>query len=251
MPLAALFLCVFQQDDTQYLPPPRLQVLFLGDRGHHEPAARLQEIYGALARRGVAVDYEDDLLAVTPELLARYDAVAVYANFPAYAAMPAPFAAALTSFVAESGHGLVALHCASACFPESPEWTRLIGARFDRHGVEEFTDRIVAPDHPVMSGWPPLTSWDETYVHRDHQPQGRTVLALRQDEPYTWVRNEGKGRVFYTAWGHDSRTWTQPGFVDLVARGLLWAAGERAAARVASFALPELAYEARPTVPNY
>jgi putative membrane-bound dehydrogenase-like protein len=243
---AALLLALTQQDATG-----RLQVLFLGDQGHHEPAARLQEIYGALARQGIAVDFEDDLLAVTPELLARYDAVAVYANFPDHAAMPAPFAAALTSFVAESGRGLVALHCASACFPDSPEWTRLVGARFERHGGEVFTDRVVAPDHPLLTGWQSFTTWDETYVHRDHQPAGRTVLTVRQDEPWTWVRNEGKGRVFYTAWGHDSRTWNQPGFVDLVARGLRWAAGDRAAARTAAFALPALSYEARDTIPNY
>lgn len=243
---AALLLCAIQQDANA-----RLQVLFLGDRGHHEPAARLQEIYGSLARRGIAVDYEDDLLAVTPEVLARYDAVAVYANFPDHASMPPAFAAALTSFVAEQGRGLVALHCASACFPESSEWTRLVGARFDRHGGEVFTDRIVAPEHPLLAGWQPFTSWDETYVHRDHATQGRTVLTMRADEPWTWVRNEGAGRVFYTAWGHDSRTWMQPGFVDLVARGLRWAAGDAAAARTAAFRLPELAYEARPTVPNY
>ena len=31
-------------------------------------------------------------------------------------------------------------------------------------------------------------------------------------EPWTWVRTHGEGRVFYTAWGHDQRTWSNPGF---------------------------------------
>src|SRR5439155_9223912 len=36
---------------------------------------------------------------------------------------------------------------------------------------------------------------------------------------------QGKGRVFYTAWGHDRRTWTNPGFQNLVERGIRWAVG--------------------------
>ena len=29
------------------------------------------------------------------------------------------------------------------------------------------------------------------------------------------MRTQGKGRVFYTAWGHDQRTWGNPGFQNL------------------------------------
>lgn len=248
--LAAAILALATQQPSA---DARLRVLFLGDHGHHEPAARLQEAVGGLALRGIATDWEDDLARVTPELLARYDAVAVYANFPGHAAAPAAFLAALRSFVAERGGGLVALHCASACFPDSPEWTRLIGARFDRHGAGVFADQRVDSAHPLLAGWTPFTSWDETYVHRDHSDAGRTVLTVRGEErePWTWVRTEGRGRVFYTAWGHDSRTWTQPGFLDLVARACRWTAGEAAASRLAAFALPPLAHESRETVPNY
>ncbi len=45
-------------------------------------------------------------------------------------------------------------------------------------------------------------------------------------EPWTWVRTQGKGRVFYTAWGHDERTWGNPGFQNLVERGIRWAVGQ-------------------------
>src|SRR5206468_4133007 len=45
-------------------------------------------------------------------------------------------------------------------------------------------------------------------------------------EPYTWVRTHGKGRVFYTAWGHDERTWGNKDFLDLLERGLRWTAGD-------------------------
>jgi len=78
-----------------------------------------------------------------------------------------------------------------------------------------------------MKGYSGFRSWDETYLHHKHNTEGRTVLAYRQDEsgrePWTWVRLEGKGRVFYTAWGHDERTWGHPGFANLLERGIRWA----------------------------
>src|SRR5205085_2515007 len=62
-----------------------------------------------------------------------------------------------------------------------------------------------------------------------HNEKDRTVLEYREEngakEPWTWVRTQGKGRVFYTAWGHDQRTWGHPGFHNLVERGIRWAVG--------------------------
>ncbi len=80
-----------------------------------------------------------------------------------------------------------------------------------------------------MKGFKGFESWDETYVHTKHNEKGRTVLEYRMEgehkEPWTWVRGQGKGRVFYTAWGHDERTWGNPGFHDLIERGIRWATG--------------------------
>ena len=73
-----------------------------------------------------------------------------------------------------------------------------------------------------MKGFGGFESWDETYVHTKHNEKDRTVLEYREDddgkEPWTWVRTHGKGRVFYTAWGHDERTWGNPGFRTCRAR---------------------------------
>ena len=55
--------------------------------------------------------------------------------------------------------------------------------------------------------------------------------------PWTWVRTHGKGRVFYTAWGHDERTWGNPGFQNLVERGIRWACKDDVS-QVPSFADP-------------
>ncbi len=209
---------------------PPIRVLFLGDKGHHVPAERFAQLEPVLGPRGVEFTYTERLEDLTPENLAKYDALAVYANI---GSMSAAQEAAVLEYVRD-GKGLVPLHCASFCFGNSPAWIDLVGAQFQKHGVGEFRTANVAPDHPVMKGFGGFESWDETYVHHKHNPRGRTVLEERVEgenrEPWTWVRQEGKGRVFYTAWGHDERTWGHPGFHNLVERGIRFAAGRDPAA---------------------
>lgn len=202
-----------------------LRVLFLGDRGHHNPADFAALLTPALKERGIEVEYTENIRrALTPGTLSKYDALIVYANTER---ITPEQEAALVAYV-EGGGGFVPIHCASFCFLNSPAYVALVGAQFQRHGAGEFDTEIVAPDHPIMKGYQPFHTWDETYVHAKHNESERTVLQVRADaegrEPWTWVRSQGKGRVFYTAYGHDERTWSQPGFVDLIERGIRWAA---------------------------
>jgi putative membrane-bound dehydrogenase-like protein len=226
----------------------RLRVLFLGDRGHHQPEARLHQVYGELGRARIAVDYEEKVEALTPERLALYDVLMVYAN---HLEIAPENESALAGWV-HGGGGLFAVHCASACFPDSSMWGRLVGARFASHGGEVFTQTVVDATHPVTSDWQAFTSWDETYVHSEHQSNQRQVLTTRDGEPWMWVRKQGAGRVIYTASGHDERTWSQPAFVEVLKRGIVWAAGDDAAATWrAAGELPALSYRDEGTVPNY
>ena len=141
-------------------------------------------------------------------------------------------------------------------FTESPRYIALVGGEFQRHGTGEFSAEIVQPDHPIMRGLKPFTTWDETYVHTRHNPVDRTVLMERVDakgrEPYTWVRTQGKGRVFYTAFGHDERTWRNPGFQQLVEQahgvGRVATPARQAWQRLK---MPEVAYVDGFNVPNY
>ena len=204
---------------------PPVRVLFLGDKGHHQPSQRFAQLQPVLAPRGIELVYTDRIGDITPETLAAYDALAVYANTDN---LPPAGEAAILDFV-RNGKGLVPLHCASFCFRNSPAWIDLVGAQFQKHGTGEFRTVILTPGHPVMQGFAGFKSWDETYVHTKHNDRGRTVLEERVEgehhEPWTWVRTEGQGRVFYTAWGHDQRTWSHPGFHNLVERGIRFAAG--------------------------
>ncbi|MEL7497920.1 MAG: PVC-type heme-binding CxxCH protein [Planctomycetota bacterium] len=204
-----------------------IRVLFLGDDGLHKPATRLAILQPILKKRGIDLTYTDRLEDLNPQTLRQYDALMVYANHRDIAPDQAQ---AVIDYVAEGG-GFVPLHCATACFRNSPELIALMGAQFKRHGRGDMTTKLGEGAAKVLGDYQPFTSWDETYLHDQHNNANRTVLEYRhgapqadgnQREPWTWVRTHGKGRVFYTAWGHDERTWNKPEFQGLVERGIRW-----------------------------
>ncbi len=203
-----------------------LRVLFLGDRGHHAPRERFDILQPVLAERGIAMSYTESLGDLRLDTLQQYAALVLYANIDT---IDAEAEQGLLDYV-RSGGGFVPIHCASYCFRNSPQVVAMIGAQFQRHGTGVFRTEAADTQHPIMRGFGGFESWDETYVHHRHNEADRTVLDYRIDEngrePWTWVRSEGEGRVFYTAWGHDARTWSHPGFANLIERGILWVAGK-------------------------
>lgn len=201
---------------------PHINVLFLGHNStHHDSARYAPMLKTALAPDVIDIAYTADPNDLNPETLAKYDALLIYAN---HTTITPEQEKALLDFVA-SGKGFLPVHSASYCFQNSPAYIALVGAQFLRHGTGEFTAEIVKPDHPVMRGITPFQVWDETYVHTKHN-QDRTVLMERVDaegrEPWTWVRSLGKGRVFYTAYGHDERAWGHPMFQRLIRNAVYW-----------------------------
>jgi putative membrane-bound dehydrogenase-like protein len=228
--LAILLSCLAVTVSARLADAAELTLLFLGDNGHHRPADRFQQIEPVLNQRGIELTYTDNMNSLQPDTLNQYDGLIVFANIDEIE--PAQ-AAALLRYVA-SGKGFIPLHCATYCFRNSPEVVALMGGQFKRHGTGVFATELAATEHPIMKGFRGFTSWDESYIHQLHNEENRTVLEYRvegpQDdgqtrEPWTWVRTHGEGRVFYTAWGHDERTWGQPGFQNLIERGIRWACG--------------------------
>jgi uncharacterized protein len=208
-----------------------LRLLFLGDNNHHRPADRFAQLAPVLAQRGIELKYTDEMSVLTPQSLGEFDGLVLYANIDT---IEPEQAQAVLDFVA-GGKAFVPLHCATYCWRNSPEMVALMGAQFQEHGIGQMGTRIVAEDHPIMQGFGGFTSFDETYLHRRHNQQNRKVLEVREglpqaegrtQEPWTWVRTHGEGRVFYTAWGHDHRTWGHPGFHNLIERGIRWACGD-------------------------
>lgn len=150
----------------------------------------------------------------------------------------------------EAGKGCVVVHYATSAFDEGkanwPEFEKLIGGGWRRskgfggHGTMfQFRVKVVDREHPVTKGFPEsfLHSKDELY-HKSMMVEGNHVLTTAfddpalggkactgKDEPLTWVRQQGKGRVFTTVLGHGpDQMRLSPGFQALVARGAEWAA---------------------------
>ncbi len=208
--------------------PSPLKLLFLGDRGHHQPAARFKELQPVMAGRKIELVYTENVGDLNADTLGKYDGLLLFANIDE---IKPGQAKALLDYVA-GGKGFIPLHCASYCFRNNDDVVALMGGQFQRHGTGTF--RVSPTDdgarHPLLQGYKSFESWDETYVHTKHNEKDRTVLEYRNEgekrEPWTWVRTHGKGRVFYTAWGHDERTWGNAGFQNLVERGIRWACGQ-------------------------
>ena len=202
-----------------------IKILFLGDNGHHRPGDLAVQLVPVLKERGIEIKYTDDVSVLKAETLNQFDGLLLFANIDA---IEKPQADALLAYV-ESGKGFIPVHCASYCFRNDDRIVALMGGQFEKHGTGVFRTRIVQPNDPIMKGFDGFASFDETYVHTKHNDENRVVLEVRADdqgfEPYTWTRTQGQGRVFYTAWGHDERTWSNPGFVNLMERGIRWAVG--------------------------
>jgi putative membrane-bound dehydrogenase-like protein len=233
--------------------PRRVEVLFLGHASTHHDSNRFAPMLkAALASYGFNFSYTTDPADLNASTLAQYDALMIYAN---HAGITPDQEKALLDFVA-SGKGFLPIHAASACFQNSPAYIALVGAQFQRHGTGEFTAEVVNGSHPVTAGITPFEVWDETYVHTKHNPAGRTVLMERVDaqgrEPWTWVRTHGRGRVFYTAYGHDERVWSHPTFHELIRNALTWAVGDQVARQLAALRIQPLRYaDDTVPVPNY
>ncbi|MBD2704139.1 ThuA domain-containing protein [Spirosoma sp. BT702] len=214
----------------------RTEILFLGDNGHHRPIERVPQLMAALGNRGINITYTDKLEDLNADNLNKYDGLLIYANWDS---LPKPQEKALLDYVS-SGHGVIPVHCASYCFRNSTEYVdKVVGGQFWRHKMDTIQTRFTQPENALVMGLQSFKAFDETYLHT-HLQEDNNVLAVREikanqrqdrpdknEEPYTWTRTYGKGRVFYTAYGHDERTWSQPGFQQLLERGILWAVGDK------------------------
>ena len=229
---------------------PNVQILFLGhDSEHHNSMKFMPMLASALVKRGIHFTYTSNPNDLNEENLSKYDGLAIYAN---HEEITPSQEKALLEYV-NSGKGFIPIHCASFCFQNSQPYIDLVGGQFKEHGTGTFKANLTTEGNEVIKGLVEFETWDETYVHDKLNPTN-TVLMERVDgdhsEPWTWVNSYGKGRIFYTAYGHDERTWSKEGFHDLMELGILWAVGEKAANKVAEMNFPEPTYS-KAEIPNY
>ena len=209
------------------------------DSGHNGRINHHQLIPKFL-RAGIQMTYTSDMNQLNPNNLSQYDAVVLYREFGRGHLEQLD---SLIDFV-DKGGGLVALHNSCAGSHNHPKFIEFIGGQFDRHGKGWFTARHVKEqiNHPILKKVPEFEVFDETYVHKNLS-EDRTVLMVRDEkgrpEPWTWVRKHGKGRVFYSAYGHDLRVWENFDFQKLVTSATLWAAQKQ---EILDPRIPKLTY---------
>ena len=233
--------------------PRRIEILFLGhDSEHHNSATYLPILASALSAEGINFTYTEDPADLNAENLAYYDGLMIYANHEKIGEQQEK---ALLDFV-EEGKAFIPVHSASFCFQNSSKYIQLVGGQFQKHDTGTFVADIVAREHPVMQSLDTFSTWDETYVHHK-LTDDRTVLMERVEgdhrEPWTWVKEHGKGKVFYTAYGHDERSWSNPNFHNLIKQGIIWAVSDDTRQQWQKYAesIPQLKYREEPNIPNY
>ena len=151
----------------------------------------------------------------------------------------------------KAGGALCGTHCATDTQYSDSVYGDLIGAYFRGHpgGQQKIKVKVEDPKHPAAAGFTDGMNYqDEMYVFKD-VPYSRERLHIilsiqpgtfdpsdpdpkrdytRKDGDYAiaWCREEGKGKVFYTSFGHDPKVWKDEKFQQHLFGGLKWATGQ-------------------------
>lgn len=226
---------------AQPVTPPLRVLLIAGGCCHDYEAQKTILSEGLAARANVVVDIvhegttrEHQLgLYRNPDWAKGYDVV-IHDECFGYVDDNA-FVESIAS-VHKAGVPAVMLHCSSHSYrrAETDAWRQLLGISSLRHDKRRDLEvKTVNPDHPVMKGLPRL--WlvedDELYNNVDVGPN---VVPLaesfsvenQKSHVVIWVNTYGKARVFSMSLGHHNSTVASPWYLDLVARGVLWACGK-------------------------
>ena len=139
------------------------------------------------------------------------------------------------------GGGFVGVHSATDTWYTIPEYRELLGATFDGHPWHQRV-RLVVEDrtHPATRHLgDAFEITDEIYQFRDwSRPQVHVLLRLdprsvdvrrgkRADGDYAlaWTKTYGRGRVIYTALGHEPGVWADERFRAHLLGAIRWALG--------------------------
>jgi type 1 glutamine amidotransferase len=132
------------------------------------------------------------------------------------------------------GKGLLALHAATICFDDWPEFKEVLGAWWDwghsgHSPFREHTFRVNTGAHKITEGINDFETVDELYT----DPRiTDSVSPLIEGEwegklhPMLWVREYGSARVCYNAFGHDHQAFENQTNRLLVQRCAAWVLGE-------------------------
>jgi hypothetical protein len=150
----------------------------------------------------------------------------------------------LISFVKEDGKGYIGAHSAADTLYKWPEYGEMVGGYFDQHPWNQFDAPVIVEDR----GFPATRHFagtfnihDEIYQFKDFsRDRVRVLMRLdaskidlarrgvhRTDKDFavTWVRDYGKGRVFYSTLGHREEVWDRKDVQQMWLEAVKWAMG--------------------------
>ena len=130
-----------------------------------------------------------------------------------------------------AGKGLLALHCATICFDDWPEYLKILGAWWDwgYSSHAPFGDRAMhvrTDAHPIVAGIHDFTISDELYTNARITDTVDPLIDAEWESkrhPILWLRNYGPARVCYNALGHGVEAFEHPANRLLLQRGAMWA----------------------------
>jgi uncharacterized protein len=148
----------------------------------------------------------------------------------------------LLAFIHDDGKGFVGAHTGDDAFFDWPEFAEMIGGWFDNHPWNQFDAKVIVedPSFPAMKPFPlRFIIHDEIYEHKNFDRSKVRVLASldaasldytkpninRKDHdfPVAWAKMYGKGRVFYSTFGHTDEVWDNPMVQKMYIEAVRWA----------------------------
>jgi uncharacterized protein len=219
----------------------KTKVLWLGGGStSHNPLTFANMATPIFAKSNLVVDYRTNESILNADSLKRYDVLFIYNAKKGMASDGTPDLTtaqedALYSWV-RAGHVIVGVHSANSSYLANPKYQDLFGGPYTVHGDTGAYKHIsiVNPTHPALKGVlaPPATGnadyWDEgreiKITKKDTVILARATTASGAQEPWTWVRPEGQGWVYYTSSGHDERSWSDANFQNQLIQALKWGA---------------------------
>ncbi len=132
----------------------------------------------------------------------------------------------------EGGTGIAGVHGGMAdSFRDAPPYQFMVGGQWVAHpggaGVT-YEVNIKDHEHPITKGLKDFTVTSEQYYM--HVDPAIHVLATTNFGdvvmPVAWTKTYGKGRVFYCSVGHNAEATAKPEALELIMRGMVWAASD-------------------------
>jgi uncharacterized protein len=214
---------------------------------HEEAIPAANALFAQFARdKGWGHFQTENGAAFSPAILARFDAV-VFNNVSGDV-FTAEQRQALKAFL-ENGGGFVGVHGSGGDFSYDWRWyvDHLIGAQFIGHTMnpqyQQATVKIEDRGHPATRDLPESLQRTDEWYSFDKSPRQRGYnvlatldegtydlkgmfgqdLAMGKDHPIVWWHCVGKGRVLYSAMGHQAEAYAEPDHRKLLLGAIDWA----------------------------